>query len=106
MSNDQLHFLGNAKFKPGDRVLVNKSSLATVVEVFDLNFVGEMEYRIKYDEVQDNMLVSFAEEKELSLIVSDLPDIPCKHEDAYLNKIFTTLEFWFCPDCKKEVKGK
>ena len=27
----------------------------------------------------------------------------CRHFKKYLNK-FNTLEFWYCPDCKEEVK--
>jgi hypothetical protein len=31
-------------------------------------------------------------------------DTSCKHPKKYLNKFSPTFSFWYCPDCKEEVK--
>lgn len=92
------------KYKLGDNVFY-KSEKYVIDEICGENSKGVKEfYIVKYPELTG----AYVTEREICHWDDrPLPPIPqnsCKHPKKYLNKISNTLEFWYCPDCKDEVK--
>jgi len=54
--------------------------------------------------------IFFAPREYLTGVDVECPAIPdvinnkCKHENKYKNVISKSIQFWFCRDCKEEVK--
>ncbi len=86
-----------------------------VKECCGTNFNGDFEYCIESLDGIKKGYSTYVSDYEIHNFVLEsedrLPELPneeeleCRHENAYKNVVSRTLQFWVCPDCKKEVKG-
>jgi hypothetical protein len=101
---------------------LGRHSIELVVFATTVNRLG----RLVYDcyEVKNPTITQFFTEEEIDEAVNRhyvdsqvkgndlilLPttlmqeNISCLHKNKYHNRISKTLHFWYCPDCKEEVK--
>lgn len=97
-------------FKKGDIVFF-KGQPHSILECHGKNWSGVFEYYIQeLSPIDKNcVLRKYVTELEITKDPDTPPAIPgkeCNHSKAYLNHPISSLKFWVCPDCKKELKGK
>lgn len=69
----------------------------------ELHTNTQVAYSITDDELED--LFAEVTKPEIDISSLELFDTPkCKHKNKYLNVCSKNLKFWYCPDCKEEVK--
>jgi hypothetical protein len=122
MASDPRKCKPETKFKTKDKVFYfphyeNKADddYWYVKEVLGINHHGQQLYDI-YSGDSISGRTMRAMEDELTAASSDprdyeLPTVPksevkaaCSHDNAYKNIISKSLQFWYCPDCKQEIK--
>ena len=95
-------------FKEGDHIKHDAKD-ARVKECHGKNVNGMYEYYIEYClpvyggcYVTEDEICHPSTSKKAADIPPPVSNI-CKHKNAYENIISSSLSFWVCPDCKKEV---
>ena len=110
--------VAEANYKVGDKVKIVQNLFGsvssqhvdkngTIEKVYDEDtyISGQTEYRIKLD---DEIHTAIVGESDLKLVSNKIDDFlnkdeECKHENKYINQLSSTMKFWVCKDCKKDL---